>query len=37
MKEDVQTLGCDILAATGHKMCGPTGIGFLGGKEDLLN
>ena len=37
MKVDVQALGCDFLAASGHKMCGPTGIGFLWGKEDLLN
>jgi cysteine desulfurase/selenocysteine lyase len=34
---DVQDLGIDFLAASGHKMCGPTGIGFLWGKEDLLN
>ena len=34
---DVQDLGVDFLAASGHKMCGPTGIGFLWGKEDLLN
>mmetsp|Transcript_42925 Transcript_42925/g.103874 ORF Transcript_42925/g.103874 Transcript_42925/m.103874 type:complete len:496 (+) Transcript_42925:128-1615(+) len=37
MKVDVQDLGVDFLAASGHKMCGPTGIGFLWGKEDLLN
>jgi len=37
MKVDVQALGCDFLAASGHKMCGPTGIGFLWGKEDILN
>lgn len=37
MKVDVQELGIDFLAASGHKMCGPTGIGFLWGKEDLLN
>jgi len=36
MKVDVQELGCDWLAASGHKMCGPTGIGFLWGKESLL-
>lgn len=34
---DVQVLGIDFLAASGHKMCGPTGIGFLWGKEDILN
>jgi cysteine desulfurase/selenocysteine lyase len=33
---DVQELGCDFLAFSGHKMCGPTGIGVLYGKEDLL-
>lgn len=37
MKVDVQELGVDFLAASGHKMCGPTGIGFLWGKEDILN
>jgi SufS family cysteine desulfurase len=34
---DVQALGVDFLAASGHKMCGPTGIGFLWGREELLN
>ena len=33
---DVQTLDCDFLAFSGHKMCGPTGIGILYGKSDLL-
>ncbi len=33
---DVQALGCDFLAFSGHKMCGPTGIGVLYGKEELL-
>ena len=33
---DVQDLGCDFLAFSGHKMCGPTGIGILYGKRDLL-
>ena len=33
---DVQTLGCDFLGITGHKMCGPTGIGVLWGRADLL-
>lgn len=34
---DVQKYDIDFLAASGHKLCGPTGIGFLWGKEDLLN
>lgn len=33
---DVQAMGCDWLVASGHKMCGPTGIGFLYGKKELL-
>ncbi|MEM8638877.1 MAG: SufS family cysteine desulfurase [Cyanobacteria bacterium P01_G01_bin.54] len=33
---DVQALGCDWLVASGHKMCGPTGSGFLYGQLDLL-
>ncbi len=33
---DVQALGCDWLVASGHKMCGPTGAGFLYGKLELL-
>ena len=33
---DVQALDCDWLVASGHKMCGPTGIGFLYGKRDVL-
>lgn len=37
MKVDVQSLGVDFLAASGHKMCAPTGIGFLWGREELLN
>jgi cysteine desulfurase / selenocysteine lyase len=36
MAVDVQALGVDWLVASGHKMCGPTGIGFLYGKLDLL-
>ncbi|MFC7503809.1 cysteine desulfurase [Nocardioides sp. GCM10030258] len=34
---DVQAVGCDFLVFTGHKVCGPTGIGVLWGREDLLN
>ncbi|HET8551560.1 MAG TPA: cysteine desulfurase [Gammaproteobacteria bacterium] len=33
---DVQAIGCDFYAASGHKAFGPTGIGFLYGKEALL-
>jgi len=33
---DVQQLGCDFYAFSGHKMCGPTGIGVLYGREDWL-
>lgn len=33
---DVQTLDCDWLVASSHKMCGPTGVGFLYGKLALL-
>ncbi len=33
---DVQDIDCDWLVASGHKMCAPTGIGFLYGKQDLL-
>jgi cysteine desulfurase/selenocysteine lyase len=33
---DVQALGVDAVAFTGHKMCGPTGIGVLWGRADLL-
>ena len=36
MKVDVQELDCDFLAFSGHKMCGPTGIGVLYGKKHLL-
>lgn len=36
MPIDVQALDCDWLVASGHKMCGPTGIGFLYGKLELL-
>ncbi|MER6914888.1 cysteine desulfurase [Streptomyces sp. NPDC000594] len=33
---DVQALGADFVAFTGHKMCGPTGIGVLWGRQELL-
>ena len=36
MPLDVQDLDCDWLVASGHKMCAPTGIGFLYGKLDLM-
>ncbi|WP_223591951.1 cysteine desulfurase [Neobacillus bataviensis] len=36
MKIDVQDLDCDFFAFSGHKMCGPTGIGVLYGKKHLL-
>lgn len=36
MKIDVQDLDCDFYALSGHKMCGPTGIGALYGKKHLL-
>jgi cysteine desulfurase/selenocysteine lyase len=33
---DVQEIGCDFMAFSGHKMCGPTGIGALYGRRELL-
>ncbi len=36
MKVDVQDLDCDFYAFSGHKMCGPTGIGILYGKAQFL-
>ena len=36
MPVDVQSLGCDFLAFSGHKMLGPTGIGILWGRLDML-
>ncbi len=37
MKVDVQDLDCDFYAFSGHKMCGPTGIGVLYGKASWLD
>jgi len=37
MAVDVTALGADFVAFTGHKLCGPTGIGVLVAKPDLLN
>ena len=36
MKVNVQDLDCDFLVFSGHKMCGPTGIGILYGQKELL-
>lgn len=36
MKVDVKDLDCDFLSFSGHKLCGPTGIGVLYGKSNLL-
>jgi cysteine desulfurase/selenocysteine lyase len=36
LRIDVQTLGTDFIAASGHKLCGPSGIGFLWGRSELL-
>ncbi len=35
-KVDVRDLGIDFLAGSGHKLCGPTGIGFLWSKKEIL-
>lgn len=32
----MQELGCDFMAVSSHKMCGPTGAGFLFGRLELL-
>ena len=37
LKVDVQALGCDFYALSGHKMYGPTGIGVLYGRSGLLD
>ncbi|RZJ35181.1 MAG: cysteine desulfurase [Flavobacterium sp.] len=37
LKPDVQELDCEFYAFSGHKMCGPTGVGILYGKEEWLN
>ncbi|HVL50417.1 MAG TPA: SufS family cysteine desulfurase, partial [Actinomycetota bacterium] len=36
MQVDVSELDCDFYVGTGHKMCAPTGIGFLWGRERIL-
>jgi len=33
---DVQSIGCDFFAFSGHKICGPTGIGVLWGRSEIL-
>ena len=35
-KVDVQALGCDFLAVSAHKMCGPSGVGALWGRAEIL-
>ncbi len=37
LKPNVQELDCDFYVFSGHKICGPTGVGILYGKEDWLN
>ncbi|MEI6075639.1 MAG: cysteine desulfurase [Verrucomicrobiota bacterium] len=34
---DVQAIGCDFFALSGHKICGPTGIGLLWGRQEVLD
>ena len=36
MPVDVQAIGCDFFAFSGHKICGPTGIGALYGRQEIL-
>src|SRR5450759_1236347 len=37
MPVDVQAIGCDFFALSGHQICGPTGIGVLWGRSELLD
>jgi len=37
MPVDAQAMGCDFFAFSGHKICGPTGIGVLWGRQELLD
>jgi len=37
MPVDVQEISCDFFAFSGHKICGPTGVGVLWGRQDLLD
>jgi len=37
LKPDVQSLNCDFYVFSGHKICGPTGVGILYGKESWLH
>ncbi len=37
MPVDVRAIGCDFYALSGHKMCGPTGIGVLWARKDILD
>ena len=37
MPVDVQAIGCDFFAFSGHKTCGPTGVGVLWGRQELLD
>jgi cysteine desulfurase/selenocysteine lyase len=37
MPVDVQAIGCDFFAFSGHKICGPTGIGALYGRQEILD
>lgn len=37
LKPDVQALDCDFYVFSGHKICGPTGVGILYGKQEWLN
>jgi cysteine desulfurase/selenocysteine lyase len=34
---DVQQIGCDFFVFSGHKICGPTGVGVLWGRQELLD